>query len=219
MKLNYNKIKTYFNEKYSSYQEGEKKYYYNILGKIIATSNNKVITTFYEEEQTHNIYAVSVIRKMYVGKEENKKVIDAMYIQPINELYKGISLENNFAIKTNNYEEQGMQKEIGTIGIIKRTQNGKRIFKNEDFIIEIPKREYVKRDFFNLDGIYLLNLQTQYKTKKLNYNEVYNYYQNKNKWVNSDKIIPGKENTRQFIKKRNMQSYDGLMHPVIKRIK
>ena len=31
--------------------------------------------------------------------------------------------------------------------------------------------------------------------------------------------LKGKENTRQFIKKRNMQSYDGLIHPVIKRIK
>lgn len=219
MRLNYNKLKAYFEEKYSSCQTSDKKYYYNENGKIIATSNNKIITTFYEEEENHNIYAVSVIKKMYVGKAEDKKVIDAMYIQPISGLYKGIEIENNFAIKTNKYEKPGMQKEISTIGTVKREKNGKRVFENDDFQIEVDKREYVKRDFFNLDGVYILNLQTQYKTSKLNYNEVEEYYQNRNKWLYSDKSIPGREKSRQFILKRNMQSYDGLMRPVIKRIK
>ena len=219
MRLNYNKLKAYFEEKYNSCQTGEKKYYYNESGKIVATGNNKTITTFYKEETNDSFYAVSVIKKMYVGKEDDKKVIDAMYIQPISGLYKGIELENNFAIKTNNYEKLGMQKEIEAIGTIIKEKNGKRIFKNEDFQIEIGKREYIKRDFFNLDGVYILNLQTHYKTSKLNYNKVEEYYQTQNKWLNSDTPIPGREKSRQFIKKRNMQSYDGLMHPVIKRIK
>lgn len=219
MRLNYNKVKTFFNENFSSYEENGRRYYFDKEGKIIATANNKIITTFYEEEQTNIKYAVSVIRKMYVGKENDKKVIDAMYIQPINELYKETSLENNFAIKINKYEQQGMQKAIRPIGTIAKGKNGKRILKNEDFTIEIEKREFVKRDFFNQDGVYLLELQKQYKTKKLNYDNVYNYYQNENKWLESDKVIPGKEIARQFIKKRNIQSYDELIRPVIKRNK
>ena len=156
---------------------------------------------------------------MYVGNEDNQKVIDAMYIQPISNLYKGTSIENNFAIKSNNYEGNQTLEKIGTIGTVSRGRDGKRLFVNQDFIIEVPSREYVKRDFFNLERVYLLNLQTQYRTNKVDYNEVYKYYQKENKWVESDNVVPGKERARQFIKKRNTQTYDGLMHPVIKRNK
>ena len=220
MILNYKRVKTFFDENFSSFQDEKgTKNYYNKEGKIVGTGNNKVLTTFYKEEQTKEIYAVSVIRKMYVGNEENQKVIDAMYIQPINELYKGTTVENNFAIKTNNNKEEGILNKIGTIGSVKKSHNGKRILENKDFIIEVPSREYVKRDFFNLEGVYLLNLQTQYKTKKVDYDKVYDYYKSENKWIQSDTIVPGKERARQFIKKRNTQTYDGLMHPVIKRNK
>ena len=222
MILNYKRVKTFFDENFSSYQDEKGiKNYYNQEGKIVGTGNNKVLTTFYKEDQTNTLYAVSVIKKMYVGNEENQKVIDAMYIQPINELYEGTTLENNFAVKVKNNKAEGIFDKLGTIGTLTRGRDGKRLLINPDFVIEVPSREYVKRDFFNLEGVYLLNLQTHYKTNKVNYPEVYDYYKEQGQWLNSNSIsmYSWKNDMKEIIEGRKVKTYDGLMHPVIKRNK
>lgn len=213
MILNYKRVRTFFDENFSSYQNKEgKKYYFNQEGKIVGIGDNKIITTYYKGDQINPIYAVSVAKNMLVGKGENQSLNDIMHVGPINKLYKDTTVEKNFAIKTNISKDAGIYNRLATIGAVTKGQNGKRILVNQDFVIEVPSREFVKRDFFDMGKQYLINLQTNGKTNEIDYSEVYDYYK---KEYASNNYYPGKSIVDKNIENKKAATYDGIVDAVI----
>ena len=219
MILTYEKMKDYLNERYE-YKEGQTKgFYYNELGQIVATIDEQIITTYYKQidinKSLPDLYAVSIIKNLYVGRYEEKKVIDAMHIQPLYINTNDVKVENNFAVEM--YENKEINKEqLGAIGIVIRGDKNKRHFINEEIDIEVPKREYQEKNLFTLYGVYLLLLRTTCTTNKLDYIKVKEYYkqtvQELNNLNNSYLIQKYGLNC---LEKRDHQTYDGLIEPNI----
>lgn len=212
MELNYKTVKTFLDENFSSYQNKEgKKYYFNQEGKIAGIGDNKVITVYYKGDQINPVYAVSVVRNMLVGKDDEQSYNDVMHVEPINKLYNGTTVENNFAVKTNISKDASIFNKLTTVGAITKGTNGKRLLINQDFIIEVG-REYVKRDFFGIGKQYLINLQKNSETTGLDYSKVYDYYKEE---YTSDNYFPGKSIVDKNIENKKESTYDGLMDAVI----
>ena len=213
MELDYKIVKTFFDENFSSYQNKEgKKYYFNKEGKITGIGDNKVITVFYKGDQINAVYAVSIARNIIVGRSDSQSLNDVMHVQPINELYKDTIVENNFAIKTNISKEAGIFDKLATIGAITKGPNGKRLLVNQDFIIEVPSREYVKRDFFDMGKVCFINLKTHCEINGINYPEVYDYYKKEYK---ADNYYPGKSIVDKNIENKKKATCDEIVDAVI----
>ena len=221
MILTYEKMKDYLNERYE-YRKGEKKgFYYNELGQIVATIDEQTITTYYKQidinKSLPDLYAVSIIKNLYIGRYEEKKIIDAMHIQPLYNNTNDVKVENNFAVEM--YGNKEIEKEkIGAIGIVVRGNKNKRHFINEETDIEVPKREYQEKDLFTLYGIYLLLLRTTCKTDKLDYNKVKEYYKNIHQKLNNlnNSYLIQKYGLKRLEERENEnKTYNGLMEPNI----
>ena len=219
MNLTYDNMKDYLNKRYE-YNEGQTKgFYFNELGQIVATINEKTITAFYKQTDINktlpDLYAVSIIKNLYVGKDEEKKVIDAMYIQPLYSNTNDVQVYNNFAVEM--YENKEINKgELGAIGIAIKGEANNRHFINEEIDIEIPKREYQEKNLFTLYGVYLLNLQTKGVTDKLDYNKVSEYYKKRIQELDNPNIpYLIQKHAMEYLEERTHQSYDGLINPII----
>ena len=219
MVLTYGKMKDYLDKRYE-YNEGKaKSFYYNELGQIVATIDEQTITAYYKQMDINkslpDLYAVSVIKNLYVGRQSEKKVIDAMHIQPLYANTNDAKVENNFAVEM--YENKEISKEkLGAIGIAIKGDKNKRHFINEEMDIEVPKREYQEKDLFTLYGVYLLLLRTTCSMDKLDYNKVKEYYKKKFQNLNNlnNSYIIQKYGLK-YLEKRKNQTYDGLIEPNI----
>ena len=220
MTLNYQKMKDYLDKRFEYFEGKTKGFYFNELGQVVATKDKKVITAFYERidntNQKPSLYKVSVIKSLYVGKDDDKKVIDAMYIEKNLQNKNDINVNNNFAPAAYHNEELNNEK-IGAIGIALKGKSNKMHFINEELDIEIPKKEFQERNLFTLYGVYLLNLKTKYKTNKLDYEKVSEYYETEKEELNSNNSYLIKKYGMPYIEERQHQSYDGLMHPIIRK--
>lgn len=219
MILTYEKMKDYLDERYE-YNEGlTKGYYYNELGEIVATIDEQTITTYYKQIDINkalpSLYAVSVIRDLYVGKNEDQKIIDAMHIQPLYNNTNDSKVQNNFAVEM--YENKEINKEkLGAIGIAIKGNLNKRHFINEELDIEVPEREYQEKNLFTQYGVYLLLLRTTCSINKLDYNNVEKYYKEKIEELNNLKnsyLI--QKHGLKYLEQRKHQTYDGLIEPHI----
>lgn len=219
MILTYEKMKDYLDERYEYNKGLTKGYYYNELGQIVATIDEQTITTYYKQTDINKslpeLYAVSIIKNLYVGKNEDKKVIDAMHIQPLYGNTNDLRVQNNFAVEM--YENKEINKEeLGAIGIAIRGNLNRRHFINTELDIEIPEREYQEKNLFTQYGVYLLLLRTTCSTDKLDYNNVEDYYKEQLEELNNLKnsyLI--QKHGLKYLEKRKYQTYDGLIEPNI----
>ena len=219
MILTYEKMKKYLDERYE-YREGQTKgFYYNELEEVVATIDEQTITAYYKQkginDRLPDLYAVSIIKNLYVGKNEDQKVIDAMHIQPLYNNTNDLKVENNFAIEMYENEEISIQK-LGAIGLAVKGEKNRRHFINDEIDIEVPKREYQQKDLFTLYGIYLLLLRTTCKTDKIDYSKVKEYYKGtleNLKGLNNSYLI--QKHGLKYLETREYQTYDGLIEPTI----
>jgi len=219
MILTYEKMKDYLDERYE-YSEGlTKGYYYNELGQIVATIDEQTITSYYKQTDINkslpDLYAVSIIKNLYVGRNEDQKVIDAMHIQPLYNNTNDLKIKNIFAVEM--YENKEINKEeLGAIGIAIKGNLNKRHFINEELDIEAPEREYQEKSLFTQYGVYLLLLRTTCTTDTLDYKNVEEYYKEKVEELNNLKnsyLI--QKHGLKYLEKRKYQTYDGLIEPNI----